>query len=119
MVWKLDKAKPICPQIYEHFSIEIAKGDIKFEDKLPSVREIALEAGVNPNTVQKAFEMLENSALVYSVRGSGWFVSDNKSATEEIVNNLIKEKTEQYFEGMRAFLLSDEQIKKYVEEWDK
>lgn len=115
MVFRLDKAKPICPQIYEQFCLEIANGSIKPDEKLPSVREVALMAGVNPNTVQKAFETLQASMLVYSLRGSGWFASDNKETAQKIVDGLIKEKTAQYFESMRSFGLDDAQIKKYVE----
>lgn len=116
MVFNLDKAKPICPQIYEQFCLEIAKGNIKPDEKLPSVREVALMAAVNPNTVQKAFEMLEGSELVYSLRGSGWFASDKKEDAKKIVDELIKSKTAQYIESMRAFGLDNAQIKKYVKE---
>lgn len=117
MIWQLDKEKPICPQIYELICVEIASDKLKTDQKLPSVREIAIQAGVNPNTVQKAFEKLEVSGLTYSVRGTGWFVADNKDAANEIVRNLIQEKTVQYFEALKSFGMTDGEIKKYIEEW--
>ena len=117
MNWQFDKEKPICPQIYELICVQIASGRFETDQKLPSVREIAVTAGVNPNTVQKAFEKLEASGLTYSVRGTGWFVADNKDAANEIIKNLISEKTVQYFESLHSFGMSDGEIKKYVEEW--
>jgi len=117
MVWKLDKSRPICPQIGEQICVKIARGDFKPNERLLSVREVALEAGVNPNTVQKAFEQLENSGLIYSVRGSGWFVADNRETAEGIVKTLVRNKTAAYINDMQGYGFSIDEIKKYVEEW--
>ena len=65
MSWQLDKNRAICPQICERLCVEIANGTLKPNDKLASVRELAIRAGVNPNTVQKAFEQLEQDELIY------------------------------------------------------
>ncbi|MEE0946038.1 MAG: GntR family transcriptional regulator [Acutalibacteraceae bacterium] len=116
---KIDKGKPICPQIYELICADISAQRLKTEEKLPSVREIAVELGINPNTVQKAFERLESSGLTYSVRGTGWFVADNKAVADQIVSNLIREKTKQYFESLESYGMSESDIKKYIEEWNK
>lgn len=117
MAWNLDKNRPICPQLEEQICVMIAKGELSFGDKLFSVREVALEAGVNPNTVQKAFEGLEQSGLIYSVRGSGWYVGDSKSVAEEIVRLLIKNKTKEYFSEMEILGLDTESTKEYIKEW--
>lgn len=116
MHWNLDKNRPICPQIYERFCVEIGCGLIKPEEKLPSVREVAMAAGVNPNTVQKAFGQLEATGLIYSVRSLGWFVGENTKLAEEIVQKLAAEKTEYYFKEMESLGFSAEETKKYIKE---
>lgn len=118
MGWSLDKNRPICPQITDRICVKIAKGEITNGQKLLSVREVALEAGVNPNTVQKAFETLENEGLIYSVRGSGWYAGDCQSLAKLKVQKLIKEKTEKYFSELEALGQSIESIKNYVKEWN-
>ena len=118
MRWKPDKNRPICPQIEEQICVTIASGELKADDKLLSVREVALEAGVNPNTVQKAFEGLEKEGLIYSVRGSGWYVSDSTEKAKELTKQIIETKTKAYFNDMKLLGLSMEEIKEYVKEFD-
>lgn len=119
MGWSLDKSRPICPQIGEQLSVKIASGEFAPSERLMSVREVALQAGVNPNTVQKAFEQLEAQGLIYSVRGSGWFVSENTVTAKKTVEKFTHDKTAAYFEEMTKLGYSEEQIKKIVEEWNK
>lgn len=119
MNWILDKKRPICPQICEQLSVKIASGEFKPDERLLSVREVALQAGVNPNTVQKAFEQLNTQGLIYSVRGSGWYVSDNIATAKETVDKIIQTKTAEYFCEMQKMGLSDEQIINYVKEWNE
>ena len=68
--------------------------------RLPSVRELASEASVNPNTMQKALSELENSGLVYSERTSGRFVTDDRSRIEEAKKELARENVEAFFDAM-------------------
>lgn len=118
MDWKLDKSRPICPQICEQLSVVIAKGEAKPGAKLKSVREVAVLAGVNPNTVQKAFEELERRGLIYSVRGSGWFVGQSTDTAKDTVNGLTQQKIEAFFGEMQKLGYMAEQIKQLVKEWD-
>lgn len=118
MEWKLDKKRPVCPQICEQFCLKIARGYYKPEERLPSVREIAMSAGVNPNTVQRSFEELEHKGILYSVRGSGWYVAEDISKAKEILGKLQMKKTAAYFEEMTLLGLEPAEIKKYVEEWN-
>ena len=78
MVWKFNDEQPIYQQIISQIKERIVAGEWKAGSKLKSVRELALEAGVNPNTMQKALAELEREGLVYSQRTAGRFVSDNK-----------------------------------------
>ena len=75
MHWELDKNRPLCPQLCEQVCTHIALGHMTPGEKLPSVRELALSAGVNPNTVQKAFAELDRAGLIVSYPGRGCFVS--------------------------------------------
>lgn len=119
MQWKLDKDRPICPQLTEIVCVAIANGTLETGQKLMSVREIALQAGVNPNTVQKALENLERLGIIYSVRGSGSFVSDDKSVAKNTLERIISERTAEYFAQMKALGLDSNEIKNYVEEWNE
>ena len=91
----LDKNKPLCPQICEHICLDVALGDLKPNERIKSVREAALAVGVNPNTMQRSYETLEQAGILYSVRGSGWFVSENVEEArltlyERFVRNMIR-----------------------------
>ncbi|MBQ2688204.1 MAG: GntR family transcriptional regulator [Clostridia bacterium] len=117
MSWKLDKTRPICPQMCEQICVKIASGEFEPNQRLMSVREVAVAAGVNPNTVQKSFEQLEAKGIIYSVRGSGWYVSAQTETAKDAVEKLIKSKTADFFGQMNALGLDDGQIKNYVKEW--
>ncbi len=118
MEWIIDKIKPICPQICEQICLQIATGRLKPNDKIFSVREAAIAAGVNPNTVQRAFETLEQQEILYSVRGSGWYVSQDTSNAQNTLKQLQRDKTLAYFSDMRKLGMTDSEIKTYIKEWD-
>lgn len=117
MKWELDKKRPLTPQICEQICVEIACGTMKPGERLLSVRNLAMEAGVNPNTVQRCFETLEEQGILYSVRGSGWFVAEDISSCRAVLEGLVREKTADYFAAMSALGLSAEETKEYVKEW--
>ena len=77
MAWELDSDRPIFLQIVARIQSDIITGVYPPGAKLPSVRELAVEAAVNPNTMQKAFAELERSGLVYSRRTSGRFITED------------------------------------------
>ena len=118
-MWELDKNRPICPQICEQICCLIANGQYKPNEKIPSVREIAIEAGVNPNTVQKALTVLSDQGLLYSMRGQGMYVSENNGQAADKIDEMKEKKTREYIEEMKSLGLDLTQIKKYVEEWNK
>ena len=102
MQWMIDKERPICPQINEQIAARIALGEFKPQERLASVRDVAVAAGVNPNTVQKAFESLEAEGLIYSVRGSGWFVSDAVGTAQQKLQKLAEEKINALFQSLKT-----------------
>lgn len=119
MEFKIDKSFPICPQICDQISASIASGEFLPDSKLLSVREVAIKAGVNPNTVQKSFEQLEAQGLIYSIRGSGWFVGNNANHAKNQIDSLAKIKTKAYLNAMSQLGYNVEEIINYIKEWNK
>ncbi len=117
MGWNLDKKRPLCPQICEQICVLISKGELKPGDRLMSVRDVAVSAQVTPNTVQKSFEQLEQKGVIYSRRGSGWYVSEESSLAGDVREDLIRSKTETYVKDMHSLGLTGEDIQKYVKEF--
>ncbi len=116
MNWTLDKSRPICPQICELICVAVANGDFSAGEKLLSVREIALLAGVNPNTVQKSFEELERRGVIHSVRCSGWYVNENTAVAAEELKSLRIKKTEEYLAEMAQLGCAADDVIKYINE---
>lgn len=82
---------PICDQIVNGFIRMKALGLSKGGDQLPSVRQLAVELCVNPNTIQKAYQMLESAGVIYSVKGKGSFFSDDAAADMAVIKAAKKE----------------------------
>lgn len=118
MTWNLDKSKALCPQICQQLCARIAAGEIQPGQRLMSVREVAVAAGVNPNTVQHAFEQLEQQGVVYSVRSAGWYANPDISKAQSLRETLIKEKTAAFFAELSAMGVAPADTKKIVEEWE-
>ena len=76
MDWSIDSARPIWIQLSEQLTRRIVSGQYPMGARLPSVRELAEEAGVNPNTMQRAYRELEVQGWIYSVPGKGSYVCD-------------------------------------------
>lgn len=80
----LTSRTPIYEQIYFKIIELVIKGSLKENDQIPSVRNLAKDTGVNPNTVTKAYQELERNGIIYSLTGRGSFIA-------KIDNSLIKE----------------------------
>ncbi len=110
MSWKFTGEAPIYIQIMDEIKLRIARGRLKAGDKVPSVRELAVMAGVNPNTMQKALSELEREGVLYSQRTSGRFVSDKMPSGVDVKNDVGKKYTKAYVDDMRLLGYSDETI---------
>lgn len=75
--------RPIYEQVVERFRQLIVKGILKTDDKIPSVRNLAIDLSINPNTIQKAYQELERQGLIYTVKGRGNFVSAREQWMED------------------------------------
>ena len=78
----LTSKKSIYEQVVDGFKAMIISGELKLNDKLPSVRDLSAQLTVNPNTVAKAFKSLETQGWIYTVSGRGSFVSEVKQAPD-------------------------------------
>lgn len=115
--WTLDKGRPIVPQLCEQVCLRIALGEFLPGERLLSVREIALLAGVNPNTVQKTFDRLSDMGILYSQRSLGWFVSPDTAAAREALEVIYREKTDHFFAEMQALGMSRAETMQYLNQY--
>ena len=83
----LKSGVPICDQIVNGFIRLKALGIMRGGEQMPSVRALASRLSVNPNTVQKAYAILETNGIIYSVKGNGSFLSDDDRASDAVLQN--------------------------------
>lgn len=110
MAWNLDSDRPIYAQILERIEIQIVSGIHKPGSKIPSVRELAAEAGVNPNTMQRALAELERKGLVTTQRTSGRMVTEDMEMIKETRNLLAKEQIQDFINRMKELGFEKEEI---------
>lgn len=108
--------EPIYTQLIEHFKLSIASGELKPGDKLRSVRDLAVWAGVNPNTMQRALSELEREGLVFTQSTSGRFVTGDTEAVGRVRRYLAELKTAEYLKYMRSLGLNGREIAETVRE---
>lgn len=86
--------RPIYEQVVERFQELILKGVLEVDSQLPSVRNLAMDLSINPNTIQRAYAELERKGYIYSVKGRGSFISNNdhliQCRKDEIFQNISK-----------------------------
>lgn len=116
MQWKFTDDAPIYQQIMDTMKQQIASGELKAGEKLPSVRELALEAGVNPNTMQKALAVLEREGLLYSQRTAGRFVAGREEMRVGLQKELMMEYVEEFLEKMKKLGFCAEDVVALLQE---
>ena len=110
MEWRLNDSRPIWVQLTEQLTERIVSGVYPMGQKLLSVRELASEAGVNPNTMQRALSQLDSQGLTETNRTSGRTVTDNAEVLEQVRKKLARDKIEAFLEGMEKLGFSREEI---------
>lgn len=116
MAWKLTSDRPIYIQLVEKLQFDIITGIYRLGQKLPSVRDLASEASVNPNTMQKALTELERSGLVYTQRTAGRFVTDDQTLVRRISRELAVSHIREFICTMRQFGMDDHEILHLIQE---
>lgn len=115
MAWHFENDRPIYTQLLEQIRLRIISGEYPPGSRLPSVRELAAEAAVNPNTMQKALSELETSGLIYSQRTSGRFVTEEQNMIETLKRELAEEKIREFFRIMTELGIGPKEAVSLVE----
>ena len=110
MQWHFDNELPIYTQLVGHIKRAIATGELRPGEKMTPVRELSLEAGVNPNTMQRALQQLEREGLVYPQRGNGRYVTEDVDVIDGARKTLAAAHVRRYREAMRALGYSEEEM---------
>ena len=116
MPWNLDSWRPIYLQIIERVQMDVITGRYQPGDKLPSVRDLAQEAAVNPNTMQKALSELERSGLIYSQRTSGRFITEDKELIHQMQKELAAAEVSAFVAHMKQLGITPEEIRQLLAE---
>ena len=115
MAWELDSDRPIYAQLVERIQTEIVSGYYPPGGKLPSVRELASVAAVNPNTMQKAFAELERSGLIVTQRTNGRTVTEDVEKINTIRQKLADEHVESFFGKMKELGYTQREVIQLVD----
>ena len=116
MPWDFDNSKPIYIQLVEELKLRVISGRLAAGSKLDSVRDLAEEAGVNPNTMQRALAELERDQLVYSQRTSGRFVTQDMELIKVMRNQYATTKIKEVTVALLQLGYTKEELLKLIEE---
>lgn len=117
MAWRFNNEAPIYLQIMDEIKLRIAQGRLNPGDKVPSVRELAVLAGVNPNTMQKALSELEREGVLYSNRTSGRYVAETGHDDKVVKNQISTKYAKTYTDSMRLIGYGDRELVQFLEDY--
>lgn len=115
MDWNFRNDQPIYSQLIQRLTEAIVSGVYAPGEKLPSVRELALEAGVNPNTVQRSLTELEREGLVFSQRTAGRFVTENENMIVNAKLRIADERVSEFLRSMKTLGCGRQEIISLIE----
>ena len=110
MKWQFSNDAPIYAQLIEQIKVGIVSGAFPPGERLPSVRDLATEAGVNPNTVQRAFAELEREGYLYSQRTTGRYVTEDCQKLSSLRVGLGRKYIKELFDRLSGLGLSTDDI---------
>ena len=114
MDWNFENDRPIYIQLVEKLKLAIVAGEYPAGERLPSVRDLAIEIKANPNTVQRALVDLEQTGLIYTQRTNGKFVTEDKELVQKIREELAKQAFNKFQENMKQLGFGEDEMKQYV-----
>ncbi|KSU84652.1 GntR family transcriptional regulator [Fictibacillus enclensis] len=117
MAEDFNASKPIYLQLADRINRQILRKELETGQKLPSVREMAIQSGVNPNTVQRTYSELERMGSVESKRGQGTFVTEDQSVLNQLRQRLKKEQISSFFEDMKEMGFTADEMISGLEEY--
>ncbi|MBP2240537.1 GntR family transcriptional regulator [Cytobacillus eiseniae] len=103
-------SRPIYMQIADKIKQQMIRGELLPGNKLPSVREMAVQSGVNPNTIQRTYSELERMEIVETKRGQGTFVTENEGAIHQLKLGMQMDIIELFVHNMKELGLTEEEI---------
>lgn len=118
-LFKPDSASPVYLQIAQYIKRGIASGQILDGDEMPSRRVLSALIGINPNTVQKAYKLLEDEGIIYSRSGAKSYIRIDDDQSDAIKNQLFSKEVQALADGLKAAGLTLQQAKALMEEaWE-
>jgi GntR family transcriptional regulator len=114
MEWNFESDRPIYIQLVEKMKIAIISGKYKLGERLPSVRDFAIEIKANPNTVQRAYSELEAEGLVITQRTNGKFVTEDIKLVNKMKEEIAKQNLMKFIDSMTQLGFSKDEIKEYL-----
>jgi len=114
MKWKLSGDRPIYAQLIEQLERAILTGEFPPGSDVPSVRMLAIEAEVNPNTMQKALAYLETKGLLFTHRTAGRTVTEDRNMIDNLKERLAREQINTFFEGMKSIGIGESEAKTMI-----
>lgn len=119
MEWQFDNSMPIYTQLVDKIKFAIVSGEYTRGQRLAAVRDLASEAGVNPNTMQRAFQELERLGLVYTQRSNGRFVTEDEDVIETTKKALAEASIRSFMDSMQRIGYTREDIIRLLESSEK
>ena len=116
--WKLKNDRPVYVQLVEQLELRVIAGIYKAGEKLPGVRELANEARVNPNTMQRAFAELEASGLVETQRTAGRNITSDTEAISRLKKQVVGRYASEFLEKMAEYGYAKEDVINILKETD-
>lgn len=115
MAWQFRNDIPIYTQLIAQIQQQIVSGALLPGERLPSVRDLAAEAGVNPNTMQRAMMEMEREELVFSQRTAGRFVTEDAQRIRQLRESMARQRVKEFLEGMYLLGFQTEEIVAFVQ----
>ena len=119
MDWNFNNDMPIYTQLVDKIKLSIVSGQLTPGEKLSTVRDLAAEAKVNPNTMQRAFQELEREGLVFSQRSSGRYVTEDVEIIMEAKKAMARQYVQSFMKSMEQLGYTGEEILRLLEEGEK
>ena len=116
MDWNFNNDMPIYTQLVDKIKLSIVSGQLTPGEKLSTVRDLAAEAKVNPNTMQRAFQELEREGLVFSQRSSGRYVTEDVEIIMEAKKAMARQYVQSFMKSMEQLGYTGEEILRLLEE---
>lgn len=120
MAYDFDPNQPIYLQLLQDFQRKISKGEWQAGQRIDSVRNLALDYGVNPNTVQRALTELERQGLSYTERTNGRFITQNEAKIRAVRQTLIQQEALDFISKAKGLGMTFDQVEEIIaSQWEK